>query len=58
MPRGQKWGAAGFVERELYDFVLRRNTTRLKVPLVVKTCIQDACVVQGGEPETFCFSFL
>lgn len=32
--------AAGFVERDIYDFVLKRNSARLKVLLVVKTRIK------------------
>lgn len=47
MPRGQKYGAAGFVEHELYDFVLKRNSARLKV-LFVKTCINTTPVYSSG----------
>lgn len=58
MPRGQICGAVGFVEHKLYDFVLKRSSNRLKVLLIVKTCIKYLSVVQGEKPETFCFSFL
>lgn len=58
MPRGQICGAVGFVEHKLYGFVLKRNSDRLRVLLVVKTCIKHLSVVQGEKPETFCFSFL
>lgn len=58
MPRRQKCGAAAFVEHELYDFFLKRNSARLKVLLVVKTYIKYLSVVQEEKPETFCFGFL
>lgn len=57
MPRGQKCGADRFVEHELHDFVLKRNRTRLKVLLAVKTSIKHLCVVQGEKPETFVLAF-
>lgn len=55
MPRGQKCEAAGFVEHELYDFVLERNSARLKVLLVVKTCVKRISVVQKKKARELLF---
>lgn len=50
MSRGQIYRGDEFTEHEPYDFVLKRNSKcthlRLKVLLVVKTCIKYQSIIQ------------